>query len=204
MQKPESHRNPACLTRVVLICNNYLDKQFLPDTSTRFPMGSYTTSVLYETIVIYKEKVTGFIHPISKVLQWNSLSSIQTSPTQCLVLFSHDSTKMPYVNVENKLFSEHSRETSSWMKPQFSLGLAPPPSVSDGHCRPWAQATLSPVPGCSLSPWQCHWGGAVCLLLIQLCAVLTAGMGGMLGTRPHPVLSHRGRKRLVNTVHDYK
>lgn len=45
---------------------------------------------------------------------------------------------------------------------------------------------------------------ALCLLLIQLCAVLTAGMGGMLASRPHLVVSHRGRKRLVNVLHYYK
>lgn len=207
-------------------------------------MGSYITSVFYETIVIYKLKVTGFIHPISKVLQWKSSSSTETTnPTQYLaVLLSHDSTKMPYMNAENKQFSEHPRETSSCLKLQFSLGFASPHHRFSQPLQavPQAQATLSPVPAswALLSPAPQLRTGLDGLIGMQLfcssvglsfaCSLppdsryLTpAGRSsvprtaegpsfvlrsqlGMLGIRPQFVVSHHGRKRLVNVVHYYK
>lgn len=174
MQKPASHRNPACLTQVVLIWNNYLDKQFLPDISTRFPMGSYITSVLYETIVIYKEKVTGFIHPISKVLQWSphlALKQQTLHKNSCYsMLFSHGSTKRPYMNVEKNPFSEHSRKTSLWLKLQFSLELLSK-DISDGHCRQWFRhRPLCPVPA--------SWA------LLPPAPHLRASLDGLVGMEP--------------------
>lgn len=158
-QKPS-----ACLTQVVLIWNNSLDKQFLPDTSTRFPMGSYITSVLYGTIVIYKEKVTGFIHPVSEELQWKSSSSTETTnPTQYLaVLFTHDSAKMHYVNVENRVFRAFQRK----------LELQPP------EVSPWCCPL--PVPFAPAVVTEHQLGAALCLPCwrAQLWAVVTAGDQG--------------------------